>query len=83
MKKVSWLRKSKQLTALLVTSAFLGVQLVVPLSLSGFMTASASAATQPDSNEITICHRDNDVKKPYTQITVSFDAATGTLKDNG
>lgn len=81
MQKVSWLRKSKQLSTLFIMITFLGLQLVVPLSLSGFGTATASAA-QPD--KVTICHRTNSTTNPYVQETVAVSSVDGNAaNDNG
>jgi hypothetical protein len=64
------------LKRLLVAAAFV----VVAGSMVGVSNVKNASAA---SDKVTICHRTNSVTNPYTSPSVSFDAATGVLKDNG
>lgn len=46
-------------------------------------SGSAVAGGHGNNDKVTICHRTDSETNPYVKITVSFDAATGKLKDNG
>jgi hypothetical protein len=86
MKLRSFLAKSKKALQLTLMTAFVGTQLVVPLSVSGVFSGVAGA-TKPGEDElhkVTICHRTKSVTNPYVQNDVDEASVDGNNgNDNG
>ena len=80
-------RHTKRFISGAIAGLFMALQLPLALLASPAVFADhlpqASHETSTNPNKVTICHRSNADTNPYVEITVSFDAATGELKDNG
>lgn len=79
-----------------VASLFLATAMIAPSGVAFAGTVNNDSAvndttcptgtglSQEGNNcKITVCHRTDSETNPYTMPTVSYDAATGQLKDNG
>ena len=77
MKRSSSFSVSRRGVLAASTVGALGVAVVAVPMLA--ISASATPSSGSDDHKVTICHRDNDEKKPYVKETVDI-ASTGLLK---